>query len=335
MSMISIIVPVYNCEEKYFSKCIDSILEQTYKDFELIIINDGSTNNIEQICQKYEKKDNRICYIKKENEGVSATRNLGIEKSKGKWIMFVDADDWLEADACEKLVKETSIDIDVIIGSTYINQKQEIDKLYKYKVKKEIENTEELIVSIFIDTISKYSYVDVPWAKLYKRDFLIENNIFFKENLFLAEDGLFNFEVYLYAKKIIYFPDCIYHYRLNNESACNTFNAKMIENYNHVWEYYEKLMPKALKKYDIKKEYDYFKIRQIIAIIKKYFMNPKNEKKEKELKKEFLALINSSFYKETIKNARYLQYTNKRKIFIYSIKTKNYSIIKFIKKIKM
>lgn len=92
--LISIIVPVYNAE-KYLQKCLDSILEQTYQNLEIIIVNDGSTDNSGQICQEYEKKDSRIIYIEKENGGVSDTRNTGLDRMTGSYVTFVDSDDWV------------------------------------------------------------------------------------------------------------------------------------------------------------------------------------------------------------------------------------------------
>ena len=93
--LISVIVPVYNAE-KYLQKCLDSILEQTYQNLEIIIINDGSTDNSGQICQEYEKQDDRIIYIEKENSGVSDTRNAGLDRMTGTYVTFVDSDDWVE-----------------------------------------------------------------------------------------------------------------------------------------------------------------------------------------------------------------------------------------------
>ena len=122
MKLISIIIPIYN-NEKFISRCLDSIINQTYKKIEIIIVNDGSTDKSLDVISKYEKKDNRIKVINKKNEGVSIARNIGIESSKGDYITFVDADDWLELDAIEKLYIEiTEKNVDVVRGNYYINK---------------------------------------------------------------------------------------------------------------------------------------------------------------------------------------------------------------------
>ena len=112
---ISCIVPIYNCE-KYLDKCVESILNQTFDDFEVILINDGSNDCSGEICDKFSKKDSRIKVIHKLNEGVSKTRNLGIEKSIGKWICFIDSDDYVEEFFFEKMLSDVKPETDLIIS---------------------------------------------------------------------------------------------------------------------------------------------------------------------------------------------------------------------------
>src|SRR5690554_2682260 len=114
MSKVSIIIPVYN-KAPYLDSCISSVINQTYKNLEIIIIDDGSTDNSLEICENYRKKDERIQLISQENQGVSVARNKGIQKASGEWIYFLDADDYLELDAFEILVKKSHyLDVDLI-----------------------------------------------------------------------------------------------------------------------------------------------------------------------------------------------------------------------------
>ena len=116
--LISVIVPVYNAE-KYISKCIDSILSQTFKDFELILINDGSTDNSDLICDKYASIDNRVKVFHKKNGGAGSARNLGIQKASGDWVMFVDSDDWIEPeclDICSKKLRKECNLLEMSVG---------------------------------------------------------------------------------------------------------------------------------------------------------------------------------------------------------------------------
>lgn len=134
--LISVIVPVYNVE-KYIDKCINSIINQTYKNLEIILVDDGSPDNCGNICDEYSKKDNRIIVIHKENGGVSSARNIGIKNAKGKWITFVDSDDWIENDYVEKLSKigiQNKAEV-VLCGYNriYNNDKQPINAIGEIK----------------------------------------------------------------------------------------------------------------------------------------------------------------------------------------------------------
>lgn len=203
MKKVSIIIPVYN-SEKYISKCLDSVLNQTYKNIEILVINDGSKDNSIDILREYEKKDDRIVVIDKENEGVAKTRNQGIKKATGDYIMFIDNDDFIDEDYVETYLKNT--DYDIVIGSykrTDINDKI----LFKYNLDEK---------SIW----SKY-VVLAPWAKLYKKDFLIKNNIEFL-NYGIGEDVYFNLLCYSKTNNIKVINDFKYNWFYNNESVSNT-----------------------------------------------------------------------------------------------------------------
>ncbi len=187
---ISIIVPIYNAE-KYLNKCIDSIINQSKKELEIILINDGSTDNSETIIKKY--NDKRIKYFKNKNQGIGKTRNFGIEKATGKYIMFLDSDDFLELNACEKMFEKAEKDkLDIVICDYYRyfdNGKKEEVKLPNFKNSSLKDNP-----NIICEHLS-------PWAKIYKTDLLKNNNIKFVENL-KYEDAPFIIEALDCAKKI-------------------------------------------------------------------------------------------------------------------------------------
>ena len=116
---ITVIVPVYNVEH-YLDKCLDSVIKQTYKNIEIIVVNDGSTDNSGEICQEYAQKDNRIVYIEKENGGLSDARNAGLDQMTGSYVTFVDSDDWIEQDYVETLYQKiTEYQADIAIGNYY------------------------------------------------------------------------------------------------------------------------------------------------------------------------------------------------------------------------
>lgn len=189
MKDISIIVPIYNAE-RYINKCLNSIVKQTKKELEIILINDGSTDNTEKIIKTY--KDKRIKYFKNDNHGIGYSRNFGIEKATSKYIMFLDSDDYLKINACEELFKKAEKDnLDIVISDFYkvVNRNIEEIKLPNFENSSLKDNPD--IITEFLN----------PWAKLYNREMLIKNKIKFVEDL-KYEDAPFVIEALDKANKI-------------------------------------------------------------------------------------------------------------------------------------
>ena len=187
MSKISIIVPVYNVKEEYFEKCINSIINQTLKDIEIIIVDDGSINGISKNCRRFADNDDRIVFIQQRNQGVSVARNNAIKIATGEYIMFVDSDDWLEVNACERLYQYTKNNMDVVIGrnySYYDEKKEEVEANFEGSKVNEIIDKSDIYKMLLIDSSkNKYAYMATPWAKLYKMELLKNKSILFNKNL--------------------------------------------------------------------------------------------------------------------------------------------------------
>ena len=214
---ISIIVPIYNAE-KYLNKCIDSIINQTKKELEIILINDGSTDNSETIIKKYD--DKRIKYFKNKNQGIGKTRNFGIDKATGKYIMFLDSDDFLELNACEKMYeKAEKEELDIVVCDYYRyfdNGKKEEVKLPDFKNSSLKENP-----NIISEHLS-------PWAKIYKTDLIKKNNIKFVENL-KYEDAPFVIEALDSAKKIGKVNLPLNYYVIHEQSETTVRDEKVFD----------------------------------------------------------------------------------------------------------
>lgn len=219
--MISIIVPVYNAEN-YIKKCIKSILNQTWREWELILIDNGSTDNSYEICQKYAQLDERIFVLHQHrNQGVSAARNLGKEKAKGEFITFIDADDWVKADFLEKLFyiqqKEQS---DVTICSyeaVYDSDREESEVAASDEEKaKKIYRIKVYDIERYIEKYLLHGNTHC-WGVLYYKDILEEVN--FPKGITIGEDLLFLIEVALKAKKIAITDYRGYQYYINEKGA--------------------------------------------------------------------------------------------------------------------
>lgn len=214
---ISIIVPVYNAQ-CYLEVCVNSILNQTYKNFELILVNDGSTDNSFNICNKFEAQDSRIIVVNKENGGVSTARNEGIKVAKGDYITFIDADDWVEQDYIEKLRSAITADEDLIQSGILFfdnNTGAEIGR-----------ETLPLIKSMSIYAAEENCFlvatmplITSPVSKLYKRELILKHNIRFEEGLAYGEDRDFNLK-YLDVAECVSAVDYVgYHYRKEVEGS--------------------------------------------------------------------------------------------------------------------
>lgn len=223
--MISIIVPIYNIEA-YIEKCIRSILNQTYSDFELLLINDGSTDSSYEICKKLEKQDLRIKVFTQKNSGVSATRNRGLELASGDYITFVDGDDWIAPHYLETLLNNMKEDTDLVICEF-----DEVDldgnltpQPYNYKIKQsgEISNFQAIY-----GCYHAHTYARIVCAKLYRKE--LWKDLRFKPFIY-TEDHYAIFQIFENAKKIYYVHEPLYFYFQRNTSATHNFTLTHYEN---------------------------------------------------------------------------------------------------------
>lgn len=223
---ISIIIPVYNTE-KFIKECLDSIINQTFKDIEIICINDGSTDNSLNILNEYKDIDNRIRVFSQENSGAGVARNLGIEKSKGDYILFVDGDDWIKDNTCEKLYAQAiKLDTDMILFDA-------IEHKPNNKFRKRIYFPNDSFKEDYNTFTFDYHFrknlvmngMLVIWSKFYKTSFIKENNIkFYNHEVF--NDVQFHIASMLFAKKIGYNPKIFYHYNRLGQPSLQNNNVK-------------------------------------------------------------------------------------------------------------
>lgn len=208
--MVSVIVPIYNCK-KYLSRCIDSIISQSYKDIEILLIDDGSTDGSSFICDEYAVQDTRIKVIHKKNEGVSIARNIGIKLAHGEWIAFVDSDDWLERDYLSALLL-TSENQDVVI-SGFSNE-----KTY---------SNEGLID--YIRSVDKTFKAHVCHHKIIRAHLIRDNHLRFNARFALGEDYLFSLSVLLHSNSIRLTVHEGYHYQTTNFSIGEKYNQSIVD----------------------------------------------------------------------------------------------------------
>lgn len=227
MYNLSVIIPVYNVEN-YLKKCLDSVLNQTLKDIEIICIDDGSTDSSPDILKDYSNKDPRIKVITKENGGQASARNLGIKEAQGEYISFIDSDDFIEPEMLEKLytkAKDNNLDMAMCKIATYDNQTGEIKDNVWYYMLGVFREFEKDIFS-HKDTMEFTCNIAVtPYNKIYKTSLLKDNNVLFPQGL-IFEDEKFFFDTYLRAKRVSIVDEFLYYYRTNRKGSTVDLNKE-------------------------------------------------------------------------------------------------------------
>ncbi|MGV4321247.1 glycosyltransferase family 2 protein [Bacillus mojavensis] len=230
--IVSVIIPAYNAE-RYLDECLDSIIKQTLKDIEIIVVDDGSKDSSRQIIEKYMKIDNRIVPVFQENQGVSIARNNALNIAKGEFVAFIDSDDQVHEKAYEEM-SSAAIKSGAEIIFTDIEWKYEDDRknyIKNYSVKANQPLSKDIIKNeILYDFLYNGSYGGV-W-KMYKKSFLEDNNIKFPPNKSLGEDWLFNMEAFSNCNVAYYIDKPYYYYRqVNSGSLMRKYNPDLFDSY--------------------------------------------------------------------------------------------------------
>ncbi len=219
--MVSIVIPAYNAGN-YIVDCVYSIIHQNYNDYEVIIVDDGSTDNTKEIIRKMQLENDKIHYFFQKNSGVAVARNLGMKHSKGKYIMFVDADDKVSHTLVDTLVKEAERGYDIVACScTVFDDTMEYEEFFLDGECTFEEQNKSILYEQLISMSAHHpqpitTALGVPWGKLYRKDFLEAYSLQFNKDLRRAQDNIFNMYAFYYAKSIKYINKPLYMYRLDH-----------------------------------------------------------------------------------------------------------------------
>lgn len=289
MKLVSVIVPVYNVE-KYLNQCLDSIINQSYKYLEIILVDDGSTDRCGSICDEYAKKDYRVHVIHKKNAGLGMARNSGLEIATGDFVVYVDSDDWLEIDMIEKLLTaiiQENADFSVC-GYQKQTNNNNVVSINPCCNKKEVFFSDEIKDKVLFPILGSNpdSYNDIDremcvWTNMYKMSIIKENHLkFVSERLYLSEDLFYNIDYIMHVKRAVFIPECLYNYRINIVSLTNIYRENRFQLLSNLYNNEIDI----LKKYELYEESKMriqrtfiMKLRNCIRIL----VNSSNETKEK------------------------------------------------------
>lgn len=340
--LVSIIVPVYKTNIEYLKKCIESLINQTLKKIEIILVEDGSPDDCGKICDAYQKKDKRIIVIHQKNQGVSVARNNGMSIAKGKWIAFVDGDDWTECNMIERLYEKSKKGAyDIIMCSNFVNYpNRQVTNSFLNVEEKEMQEDkkDELELQLICKGINNYFPEEVgcgvPWAKLYNKEFIKTKGLKFNPNLIRMQDNIFNLYAFEEADRIYYFNEYLYHYRKNNKSVCNKYNPNIVEHFEKVNEQTKKFIERYDKPKIFEEALDVKIVMSFHSYLLLYFFNKKYTGNYLEKRKGILKLLNESIYTEKLKEVKLENCTKLEKVFVYCLQHKYIFMLFLLMKIK-
>ena len=322
---ISIIVPIYN-SEKYLDKCISSIQNQTINEIEIILVNDGSTDNSKDICNYYSCIDKRIKVINIKNKGVSNARNTGIRNATGKYIMFVDSDDYVDPNWCEEMLKETQDNKDnfIVCGYKILNRREKNKKI-QYNLLDENKEVTRLYKNDFF-LLYIQNLLNSPCNKIFESKIIKENNILYDINLSLGEDLLFNLQYLQYVSgDIRVINKCTYNYIWEEKiSLDNKYYPKLFEIYKGV---YHKLYKSLIENDSNMEKYEPIYWKRYFFMMEKVLLNTFSKENKDSILKKLKTnnyILNQKDFKTSL---NYLDNNDIKKIYLLSLKSGNYTVV--------
>lgn len=315
--LISAIIPVYNSEE-FLEECVQSLINQTLKEIEIIFINDGSIDRSLEILKKYEVLDNRIIVINQENEGPSAARNKGIEIAKGEYISFIDSDDWIHKDMYKKMhSRAVAGDLDLVICDMKIIEQDRETYLKGLEVDIQKLSYDEIKDNILNELLGNSGFNSMA-NKIFRTSIIKNNNLRLNINIYYAEDWLFNIEFFKYVKKVFYINEAYYFYRRGHESSSSNYDNNTFERVG-LWLYRKrKEYAKEYRKDEALAANDLFKVI-IHCSISEYRRSDIDFKKKSKRVKEIISCKDT---REVISNINKHKLPLKEKMIFKLIKNK-------------
>ena len=299
--LFSVIVPIYN-KEKYLIECIDSILSQSFNNFELILVDDGSTDSSPRLCDEYALADKRIKAIHKKNGGLVSARKKGARIAKGEYIVCVDGDDYLKKDYLLNISNEIEKNHPDIICTSHRALKKS-ERVKRIRFKEGYYKKEDLISKIYPFLIQSSNTKHFPvniWAKAYRKELYSKIQLDVNEKVSIGEDGCVSIPYIYLANSLSIIKDNSYVYRINDESMTS---KKTVLDINYPKNVYNELIKYInIDEHDFKSQINRFVVHQLFSLIISMF---NMEKPYKEIKNQIINLLDNDFYKDAINNADY------------------------------
>ncbi|MCD7921114.1 MAG: glycosyltransferase [Clostridiales bacterium] len=338
MTKISFVIPIYN-NETYVAQCIESLCRQKEREIEILLVDDGSTDQSGEICRAYAEKDCRIRVFHQSNQGANTARNKGLAEAKGEWICFVDGDDYVEGNLCSVLLPYLRPEYDMIIYSYY----RIFGKVQKRvrSARKEIElgkrDFEDMQIAA-MNCLGPYRFnascldaVSV-WNKIYRKEFLEQHHLCFIPELRKLQDLTFNLKVYDFAEHGLYLNAALYNYRINASSVSNRYQPDIVEKFQQIHRF---LIPFVEEKQDSRLQEVLWEriathMRTCTVL---YFCNRKNRKPYAERKQDFFIFLEQEPFATARQKVHVTHFTFKEMLLSRAVNRKCFFVCELLNRL--
>lgn len=322
---ISIIIPIYNTSS-FLKRCLDSIQEQTFQDLEILMIDDGSTDNSKEICLQYQKNDSRFKYWYQPNNGASSARNNGIRRAQGTYILFLDSDDYFVPQTCQtcyETVEKYNLDL-LNFAYQYVKNEETTVNIPAFPKDKIIGHT-QILEYLKRDTLHNKS-LWFSWSYCFRTSFIKDNGLFFDESVLLGNDSDFNIKCLFYTKHIYSISDVLYSYVYNPDSLTQTkYRKQLLDRYNSQFNARTKLYKKFKltdKAYDMDLSQNY-----VEHALFELLYNERHNPKKGSLAKYLKTLRQTQMFQHCSKNYSFSKNCPPKKKVLTYLFTKNQTLI--------
>ncbi|HEM3718289.1 TPA: glycosyltransferase [Streptococcus suis] len=339
----SIIIPIYKIDEQNLRIGLDSHIDGIPEQVEIILVDDNDYADVcGHVIDEYAEKYPFVKALHQVNQGVSVARNLGLANAKGEYIIFSDPDDWLHENFYQ-IVEEAiskNPNSDIILFAAFVNYKEKevVNSFWKEAFTFRGKEKELLQLQLIAKGVTSYFPpeigVGVPWARVYKKEFLDKHQLIFLPALRRMQDNIFNMYAFEYANEIVYIDEPIYHYRKNQESATNKRNPKVI----YLFDLVNKEVESFIKQFNKPEIFsDALHIKRLIGVnsyYKLYFQFANSRSAKIENQREYQKLLSRNEYATSLKEVKYSYLLFKEKVFVSVLKTKCLSLLAFLQKLE-
>lgn len=340
--LVSIILPIFNIKESFLKKCVTSLMNQNYKNIEIILVDDGSTTDILKLCFALRKQDERITVISQKNMGVSVARNRGLAEAKGNYVCFVDPDDWVSESYIMDLVEAiTDSDADFSVSNCYACYENDYllnnflegeSRILEGKQKNEL--LYQLVGKKICSYYPKYIAAGVPWCKMFKRSFLEKNKLNFVPNLKRMQDNVFSLYAIEHAQSIAYISKANYFYRKDQNSISSKYSDSIVQSFHNYFDETFKFLDKFNKE-ELMYHATYMKeLTSFNSYFSRYFFNKENKRGFKENVQRVKDLLKEPRYRLAFNELNYEILNTQEKIFVFCLKNNFFVLLWCLVKIR-